>query len=169
VKSSTCQPQSVSDARQSLRLQRGTVQDLFANWVEALRDLPATSRVFLARRRYRLVKDMVSGQIPEYLNQTDQDRRWSIGTSRCCRSEAGYVPHNRLPPGRGNRLHNLSLYCAVMTDVASHLKEARRSFDNSSFCFPDKVKGRCAARPRGRAECRTGVVRRLVTLMLHWQ
>jgi hypothetical protein len=87
-----------------------------------LRDLPVTSGVFLARRRYRLLKDVVSGQIPEYLNQTDQDRHRSIGTSRCYRSEAGYVARHRLPLGGGNRFHNLFLYCAVMTDVASQFK-----------------------------------------------
>jgi hypothetical protein len=98
--------------------------------------LPTNFRVFseivyvsTARRHYRLLKDVVSGQIPEYLNQTDQDRRRSIGTSRCYRSEAGYVTRHRLPLGGGNRLHNLFLYCAVMTDVASHLK---RGTPNSS-------------------------------------
>jgi len=37
----------------------------FANWVEALRDLPFTSRVFLARCSYRLLKDVMS---VKYLN-----------------------------------------------------------------------------------------------------
>ena len=41
-----------------------------------------------------------------YLNQIDQDRRWSIGTITLRRSEAGYVTRHRLPLGGRNRLHD---------------------------------------------------------------
>jgi hypothetical protein len=50
------------------RFQRSDAELLktcFANWAEALHDLPSTSRVFLARCRYRLLRDVMS---VKYLN-----------------------------------------------------------------------------------------------------
>jgi hypothetical protein len=57
----------VSGAKQSIPARRRrAAQGLFVNWAEALRDLPSNSRVFLARCRYRLPREMMR-QIPEYL------------------------------------------------------------------------------------------------------